>query len=351
MNNFVSAHNYRIYYPNDELLDLIINSLVEHYNKFNIGTLRLTECRLPLPNKPLPNVSVSISTKDFMGTRTAMFGKTRLGKSNNTKLIAQSIMETTKESGNVGQVIFDIDGEYANDNPQDDNSSLRSMYPNLCTVYALSQKKNTPSKQLRLNFYESPESSHRILSDLMDREKLINAVYIRNFSEAEVPSLKNTNDLCINEKIRHKRKILIYWSILYKAGYEVDETRLAKILKGFDPNYSKKLRQSIHESSSPPPINSLEDLKFEYEQIAKFIRKVEHKERDEQDDDKYKEKRKLLFSDSGKPLFDSDDKYLLDFLEPSNGRSGTKTIQLFKRYHNKNAEDFVKEVLQLLDDE
>lgn len=30
----------------------------------------------------IPNVSVSISTKDFMGTRTAMFGKTRFSKSN-----------------------------------------------------------------------------------------------------------------------------------------------------------------------------------------------------------------------------------------------------------------------------
>jgi hypothetical protein len=129
MNNFVSAHKYRIYYPNDELLDLIINSLVSDYNTFNIGILRLTECRLQLPNKPLPNVSVNISTKDFMGTRTAMFGKTRFGKSNIIKLIAQSIMETTKKSHNVGQLIFDIDGEYANDNPQDDSSSIRSIYP------------------------------------------------------------------------------------------------------------------------------------------------------------------------------------------------------------------------------
>jgi hypothetical protein len=30
----------------------------------------------------IPNMSVNISTKDFMGTRTAMFGKTRFGKSN-----------------------------------------------------------------------------------------------------------------------------------------------------------------------------------------------------------------------------------------------------------------------------
>src|SRR5262249_62207669 len=80
INNFVSAHKYRVYSPNDELLNLIINSMVPEENRFDIGTLRLTECRLPLPHRPLPTVPVTVSTRDFMGTRTAMFGKTRLGK-------------------------------------------------------------------------------------------------------------------------------------------------------------------------------------------------------------------------------------------------------------------------------
>ncbi len=56
-----------------------------------------------------------------------MFGKTRLGKSNVVNLIVQSLIETTKDSKNVGQIIFDINGEYANDNPQDDNLCQRSI--------------------------------------------------------------------------------------------------------------------------------------------------------------------------------------------------------------------------------
>ena len=125
LNNYVSAHKYRIYAPDDALLDLVSNSLVPQDNRFQIGKLRLTECRLPLPNKPQPNVNIYLSTTDFMGTRTAMFGKTRLGKSNVVKLIAQSLIETTNERRNVGQLIFDINGEYANDNPQDGNLSIR----------------------------------------------------------------------------------------------------------------------------------------------------------------------------------------------------------------------------------
>jgi hypothetical protein len=54
INNFVSAHKYRVYAPDDALLSLIVNSLVPDENRFPIGKLRLTECRLPLPNASLP---------------------------------------------------------------------------------------------------------------------------------------------------------------------------------------------------------------------------------------------------------------------------------------------------------
>ena len=167
LNNLLSAHKYIIYSPDDKLLHLVTNSMVPEENRFLIGRIRLTECRLPLPNKPLPNVDVYLSTRDFMGTRTAMFGKTRLGKSNVVKLIAQSLIETTEKSKNVGQLIFDINGEYANDNPQDDSFSIRSAYPKSCIVYALTRKEKTPSEELKLDFYENPKESHKIIRTLL----------------------------------------------------------------------------------------------------------------------------------------------------------------------------------------
>lgn len=105
LNNFLSAHKYRVYAPTRDLLHLIVNSLVPEENQFQIGELRLTECRLG-QKKDQPKISVSVSTKDFMGARTAMFGKTRLGKSNVVKLIAQSLIETTAETNSVGQLNF-----------------------------------------------------------------------------------------------------------------------------------------------------------------------------------------------------------------------------------------------------
>lgn len=170
INNYVSAINYRVYSPDIALLDIIVNSLVPQENRFPLGKLRLTECQLPLEDCEQPTVDVQVSTRDFMGTRTAMFGKTRLGKSNVIKILAKSLLETTRliddpegRTHNVGQIIFDINGEYANDNPHDDNRSLRSGYPNDCTVYAITEKENTPSEKLRLDFYAHPDLSHHLI--------------------------------------------------------------------------------------------------------------------------------------------------------------------------------------------
>ena len=209
LNNYLSAHKYLIYSPDDDLLNLVNNTMVPLQNRFLIGKLRLTECRLPLPNKLLPNVDIFLSTDDFKGTRTAMFGKTRLGKSNVVKLIIQSLIETTKKAKNVGQLIFDINGEYANDNPQDDNLSIAGAYPDYCVVYALTKKEKTQSKPLKLDFYEHPESSHKILATLL-REAGRGSIYIERFLSVDIPSLDQLSELEYGDKNRATRKILIY---------------------------------------------------------------------------------------------------------------------------------------------
>ena len=332
LNNFVSAHKYRVYAPDDELLDLIINSMVPEESRFLIGDLRLTECRLPLPDKPQPEVRIYVSTKDFMGARTAMFGKTRLGKSNVVKLIAQSLIETTEDTRTVGQLIFDINGEYANDNPQDDSRSLAGAYRDRCFVYALTPKRATPSKPLKLNFYEHPDRSRRVLADLLESEGR-SSIYIQSFISVDIPSLGGLTGLHYNQKLRSKRRILMYWAVLKKAGFDVDETKLSRKLK-FDPGYNKELRSAVYGSETPPDIKSLNELVSEFEMMADFIRNKSNEE-------------KILKSASGNYLFESDERAILGFLRPSAG-AGPAMIQGFRIYHDKNAGDFTQEIIQLL---
>jgi len=343
LNNYLSAHKYLVYSPDDKLLDLVNNTMVPEENKFLIGKLRMTECRLPLPNKPLPDVDIFLSTNDFKGTRTAMFGKTRLGKSNVVKLIIQSIIETTRESKSVGQLVFDINGEYANDNPQDDNLSIAGAYPEICEVFALTKKEKTPSKPLKLNFYENVNASKTVLSSLL-RDTGRTSGYIEAFNSVEIPEIDEVRKIPPgSEQVRSIRKLQYYWAILKKAGFQVEKEKLrdiaptGKIASQFNPGFSKELRKEAYGSKDmiPSHPNDLNMLVKELEVINRFRRSNSQS--------------KTLKSSSGNPVFDADDIAMLEFLEPPYGRSGVTLIQPFRIYHDPNAINFIEEILEYLD--
>lgn len=341
VNNVVSAHRYNVYAPDESLLQVIVNGMVKNEQQFKIGSLRTMECGL-VSSGASTNISVSISMVDFKGTRTAMFGKTRLGKSNVVKLIAQGMLEATKEDNSVGQLIFDINGEYANDNPQDGNKSIRSAYEDRCQVYALTSRKETPSKPLRLNFYEQPDSAIEILASMLEQDNKASN-YIRAFSSVKLPAIDSISPLSEGEKTRPIRKIQMYWAILAKAGFSADENRLrakglvSRNAKHFDPHFNATLRSaaytSIRNQQPPAPPQSLDELVNELEIMAQFKRNDPNNP--------------ALMSGT-KPMFEADDSAMLEFLSPSSG-SGPSILRAYLNYHSHQAGDFINEILDLLD--
>lgn len=334
INNFVSAHKYNVYAPNGPLLDLIANSIVSLKNRFEVGNLRMTESRMEIPGKPHLRVPIFVCTNDFLGSRTALFGKTRLGKSNVVKLIAESLIQTTAVTLNVGQVIFDINGEYANDNPQDDNSSLRSAYKDRCIVYALTPKAKTPSRSLRLDFYETPNSSHRIIAALLKQEGKDTSNYVKSFLSVDIPSIESLDELADQgDQIRARRKILIYWTILHKAGFQENLDKLTNLLD-VDPHFSQDNRVLAYElrhRNPPQQISNLNDLETEFEMFAAA------------------DNAEPLQSTSRNRLFDLDDKALLNFLAPTSRiSSGPRLIQSYRNYHDSNAGNFVNEIRDII---
>jgi hypothetical protein len=341
VNNVVSAHRYKVYAPDEALLKLIVNGTVKPENQFDFGMLRTMECSL-VSNGMVPNIHVKISMKDFKGCRTAMFGKTRLGKSNVVKLIAQGLLEATKADNSVGQLIFDINGEYANDNPQDGNRSIRSAYASRCQVYALTKRDGTPSKPLRLNFYEQPESCIEILASLLQQDNK-SSNYIRSFANVKLPTIESISALAEAEKTRPIRRIQIYWAILGKAGFPANEARLrgkglvSTHVKHFDPHFNAALRtaayQNVRSTAPPAHPSNLDELVRELEVMAQFRR----------DDSN----NPALMS-GNKPMFDAEDGALLEFLNPASG-SGPSILRAYMTYHAADAGDFVTEILMLLD--
>jgi hypothetical protein len=338
VNNVVSAHRYKVYSPNDDLLQLIVNGMVKSEERYRIGTLKTMECGL-FSEGATDAIPVNISISDFKGTRTAMFGKTRLGKSNVVKLIAQGVIESTANTNNVGQIIFDINGEYANDNPQDGNRSIRSAYEARCRVYALTQRTETPSEPLRLNFYEQPDTIIRVIASMLevDNQK---SNYIRSFASVNLPSLEAIATMAENEKIRAIRKIQMFWSIMSKAGFQANETRLrglgltARNTSHFNPGYAAATRTAAYQLAGrqvPNAPNTLHELRAEMEVMVE-----------------YRRANPTVASSSGNPIFDADDTALLEFLNPVSG-TGPAILRAYQHYHSANAGDFINNIIQYAD--
>lgn len=343
VNNVVSAHRYKVFAPDDALLALIVNGMVPAEDRHEIGTLRTMECNMFSPGGN-GTIAVTISMKDFKGTRTAMFGKTRLGKSNVVKLIAQGMLEATAKDNTVGQLIFDVNGEYANDNPQDGNRSIRSAYVDRCQVYALTSRSETPSKPLRLNFYEQPDSIIGVIASMLEKDNKT-ANYIKSFSNVKLPSVDSIPKLpSEGDKTRAIRKIQIFWAILKKAGFTADEARLRKLnlvssnAKHFDPHFRAELRNTAFQAATgnaaPSHPRTLDELVTELEVVSEFRRSNLQSS--------------MLQTASGSALFDADDTAMLDFMNPTSG-SGPTILRAYLPYHAPNAGDFISEILADLD--
>ena len=337
VNNVVSAHRYEVFAPDEELLDMIINDTVRNEFKETIGYLRTMECQFDIEKQQQKQIPVKISMKDFMGCRTAMFGKTRLGKSNVVKLIAQNMIDATKETHNVGQLIFDINGEYANDNPQDNNSSIYSANKDICEVYALTKREGTPSKELKLNFYEQFDTCKTILGRFLEQSGK-GSNYINAFASVELPSAEEIKSMDPREQIRAIRKVQIYWAILRAAGFIADESKLKqlglynRIVSTFNPGFSKEVRKQVFGKDDAPMPKDLDGLVDELKAFGNYVKDGNPELKD---------------SSGSKALFDSDAMCLLGFLTPKSG-SGPMMLANYRMYHSANANDFVKNISESL---
>ena len=352
VNTVVSAHRYRVYSPDETLLDIVVNGLVrpKQGEPLAIGELRPTENQLAsILNSNAGNdtsTTVKVSVEDFKGARTAMFGKTRLGKSNVVKLLAQAIIDATSSDRSVGQLIFDINGEYANDNPQDGSRSIRSANANVCDVYALTHRPSTPSKPLRLNFYENPSAGIEILGSMLEQDNR-KSDYIEGFTSVGLPSIEEMKqETDYSSRNRGIRRILIYWAILHTAGFAADEDRLRQLqgspdegwfkIQGsasvFDPKFNQQLRAQVFgQGQEPAPPRSLESLAAELRRVIAYSRA--------NPDDK-----------EVKKAFQADDLALFGFLVPkSSSSTGPTVLNRYRDYHHPAATDFVAEILASLD--
>jgi Helicase HerA, central domain len=145
IDNFYSGRGMKIYKPSADALKQLVNYRDPEFRSdhplgdhtVTIASLRYGSTRR---NINTDAVDINITPADLIGQKTALFGMTRSGKSNTTKIIAQAIYELRRlnpSDGRIGQLIFDPNGEYANENVQDGTSTNPSAIKNIYKHFGL----------------------------------------------------------------------------------------------------------------------------------------------------------------------------------------------------------------------
>lgn len=231
--NYMSSTRLRVFKPRGDVLSKIVNHInpevlaksIEEAKKsgFNglpttieIGTVRYTSTARLHRGATEAKVPVHIQPSDFLSRRTAVLGMTRTGKSNTVKTTVAAVTMSAKRDGvKVGQIIFDINGEYANANHQDDGSSIADVFGNDCVRYRAIE---TPGfEDLRTNFYTETEQGLNLIQALFRADTSpYSGQDLESFMSS---SLEQPNITDRGEYNRWAVMQAVFQCILHKAGY------------------------------------------------------------------------------------------------------------------------------------
>lgn len=226
VDSFMSPHFYEVYVPSAQHLERLINSFVDAADPIQIGRLRYTETET-LDRSV--DIQVRISPSDFVANRTALFGKTRMGKSNTIKVILDTMLRSPMK---IGQVVFDLSGEYTYPDKQT-NASIYLQHQERCTRYSLKPRVVgaeanlgvKPPAMLRANFFKQVELGHAIIQSLFGTVHDRAPDYISPFlgwepvSEEEI----KTRFADVSEQVRARRALSMYFALLHEAGFRYRE--------------------------------------------------------------------------------------------------------------------------------
>ena len=242
LDNFYAGQGMKIYKPHSDALRRIVNYRGSDEVKVTPTRIGRVRYSAAVKRDTPESVPVEITADDMIAQRTALFGMTRSGKSNTTKTIAAAIFKLRTQSGGqrVGQLIFDPNGEYANDNPQDQGCLRNIQYEVVgaegqVQTYGSYEHPNDPDRNItKFNFYGNQEPAtfqtdiegvRASLEPLYQGEQIINDAlaeesggYISAFIAADVFGGNDT--LSQGEYVRLRRRLFFYRAILAEAGFD-----------------------------------------------------------------------------------------------------------------------------------
>jgi hypothetical protein len=289
ISNYYPNRGLKVYKPNGKALEMIVNYSDPaniQGKKVKLGQVRYASTNRQHQN--IDNVEVFIYPADLLSQKSALFGMTRTGKSNTTKIIAKSVFElrTPEGQNRIGQIIFDPNGEYANENVQDNNSALKNVWKllpngvkeNEVVTYGITKHKYDPDRILMLlNFFDDAnlQIGKEIIDNILYEDT---TTYMKNFCQVSFERPDENDRSAIT---RYNRRVLAYRSVLARAGFEVPKNT-KPITKNL---FNQQLRDAMqnNESDNAPEYQSAaqifgnqnatwQQLANAFEALDKFIR-------------------------------------------------------------------------------
>jgi hypothetical protein len=280
LSNYYPNRGLKVFKPRGDVLEKIVNYRDPQTHPADNGLLvRFAEVRYASTNRPFQQISgvpVALTPTDLLGQKTALFGMTRTGKSNTTKIILRSIFELRWHQNpvRVGQIVFDPDGEYANENEQDQDhnqnpNAIKNVWalgPQIqqaklredVVTYGITTHPSDPARRLmRLNFYldENLQTGKEIIDSALSEDT---TKHVSNFRDV-VFEAPDPNDH--SAMTRHNRRVLCYRALLFKAGM----TPPANLLPGTHGLFNHDLLDAMR--------NSTADTAADYQACATILAK------------------------------------------------------------------------------
>lgn len=260
VDNFYATSTYRVLKPIGPGLAAIASYLKPSptpapIHRVTIGHVRYSATRRRAIAAKQSASAVDVNLHDFIGHKTGLLGMTRTGKSNTAKILVArtfivSEQRRTSGDGPVGQLIFDPQGEYANDNVQD-GSAIAAIGERHVRIFRFGADARQPHvRPLGINFFDPGqiEAVQGMIADQLRADG--NSGYVRDFGITEFTDVEGD----YGKSARRSRGRLLLYGALLKAGFEPPRQMPASGFRyhvAFSIN--EKLRESIKSALSRDP--------------------------------------------------------------------------------------------------